>query len=232
MGATDMMDWKQKPLLWERKEYMPGPISRQMYREFEYIAEYSDDPDSDYIPGITLEETAIWSDRYSEGFCIPDDDCGYLAFATDVYGDYYYLGRFAADDLIGPQTSWDVRKWEMMMRARQLDDERGIAIMRDIYFDPHEAGNRTPEVDRIAMDDECLQWYADYWNFLEWDAHGEVEFVDYCTMQEIADTIYDPDYLLDEYLNTELGIGPAELDNEMNGLAERLVHLHQKHKDD
>lgn len=219
------MSARQKPLIWKGERYLPGPISEWVYEDFIDVA---------YGRGGSLKDTAFyWNDEYVRGFWTPSEDGDYIAFAVDRNDRCHYLGRFTADELFGTEEpDWEDVKWDLYDDADRLNDCRGIAILRDIYFDPREAGNRTPEVDKIAMDDECIRWYCDYWDFVTWNEHGnEANLTECSTMPDIANAIHEPEYIL-EYLDPDGNFtrdDDPELYDRMKRLAERLVYLHQKH---
>ena len=200
---------KMNSLVWNGKRYSAGkPIPESVYEDFIDFA---------YGRGDDLRDTLLWEDAYERGFTCPDGSGGIYAFAVKR-GTTYYLGRFGADEVYGPP-SWDEMKEELLNRADRSDPATGIAILRNIYLHP---GETSSAVGRTMADDtEAMGFFADYWDYVTWNEHGNEPALSEVGFEGFVEMILDPEHFL-EYL-------AADSSKRSRTLSDRLVRLHGKY---
>lgn len=195
-------------LRWNGVTYLPGVvIPEELYEE--YI-------DRAYGRGMNLRDTMIWNDRYIRGFALPDDNCGWLAFAYD--GKLYtYLGCFDKEQL-DPDTPEEDKEYELILKANASPPEVSIPILRDLYLC---SGEKISSVESaISHDDDCINWFIDYWNFVKWYERGNECMISEVGFEGFIETILDPEdvssYLKDADCNNAI-----ELDKRLSKLHKR-----------
>ena len=200
---------KMNSLVWNGKRYSAGKeIPESVYEEFIDFA---------YGRGDDLRDTLLWDCSYERGFTCPDGSGGLYAFAVKN-GKTYYLGRFGPGDAYGPP-SWDGLKEELLDRADRSDSATGLAYLREIYLHPGEGASHVGM--KIADDPEAMKFFADYWNYVRWNEHGNEPALSEVGFGGFVEMILDPGHFL-EYLSND----PS---NRSRTLSDELVRLHAKY---
>lgn len=200
---------------WKGKEYRKGQIiSEEMYEDFIDIA---------CGRGEGLTGTRLWNDRYKKGFVCPDEEGNWIGFAYDG-SRYYFLGTFSEDEVFYPDEEdfYDFRE-RRMSEADSLPSVEALEVLRSLYLDPRSRKDWTDEGLRMAEDPECLRWFSEYWDYVRWCEHGNECSLSEIGFQGFADTILEPEYVLDYLLYD------GEGDRESRGLAERLRLLNERY---
>lgn len=199
-----------KALIWHEKRYAAGKeIPESVYEQFIDFA---------YGRGDDLRDTLLWDSSYERGFTCPDGTGGLYAFAVKK-GTCYYLGRFGPGDVYGPP-SWDGLKEELLDRADRSDSFTGISLLRDLYLHYPLMGCTDVGM-ALAGDPEAMRFFADYWDYVRWNEHGNEPALSEVGFGGFVEMILDPGHFL-EYLSND----PS---NRSRTLSDELVRLHAKY---